>query len=400
MNQSFLSRAWGPMFLLVFSGLSSIILFQNCDMGGVPATQDRLALLAADQDFVYDTVVDQIAYMSCSEVNSPAGRDPSAYFTFRVGAYGDDAGISLTDEFFELTEKSSAKERLDLLNIGPGSKAMNLQLALRGNQNLQTIFVTTSGSDGTEGIDYSTMFTTLGEDYPSAYLLDYYAQGKRLKYLRDDFGKGIRIEGSLSFASSSETEDQARNYSSNNSGVLALTYRDTATGGVAAISPEDLGQEGERQKSVFGRGFELNYRVPVGANSGFPPRILFGVTERSLENASDASKRKNWTCNSSMVFKIVDKDDAIDGTNVTCNMVPDNLAGNQALLSKVRNILKPEDWWVDLTNNCIIAKTAQTGGCYNKRNDKTVEYNLNQPCSIDVEGPNPLCSHFVSICER
>ena len=378
-----------------------LVAFQNCE-SGVPQTgEDRVTSLAKEQDFVYDTVVDQLAYMSCAEVDSPLASDASTYFTFRVGAYSGAAGIKLKDEFMELTEKSSVTERLDVLNIGPGSKAMQLQLSLRPSNDMQSIFAI-GGGTGQISLDHSNVFTILGEDYPSALLLDAYDKNQRVRYARDTSGRGFRVEADLRFLNAETLANDVRNFVSNQrsiSGPLTLTYADSIKGGTAAIAPEDLYPNKNlepRTRSVYGTGFQMTFRSPGGVT---PSRILSSVEERSLENAADATKRKQWSCNANDVFKIILPEDA---AAQGCAMLPDNLSGaNADRLRMLRRTLRPEDWYIDIANNCIVPKKFSPGDCYGKQGAQTIEYNPLNDCDPPVDiVDKPYCPHYVSICTR
>ena len=373
-----------------------LVAFQNCDSSVPVSGDDRVTSLAKEQDFVYDTVVDQIAYMSCSEVQNQLGADTSTYFTFRLGAYSTQAGIRLKDSFMELTDKSSVTERLDVLNIGPGSKAMQLQMALRPSNDLQSIFAI-GGGGGKQSEDFNTIFTVLGEDYPSSLMLAAYENGARVRYARDSSGQGYRIEGELRFAEVETLANQVRDFLTN-TGVLALTYQDSAENGTAAIAPQDLYPNENREprtRSVYGSGLGINFRSPGGT---VPARIISSVQERSLENPSDTASRRQWTCNGADVFKIILPEDAVAQG---CNMLPDDLSNaNRARLEYLRRSLRPEDWYIDLANNCIVPKKFLAGNCYGKQASETIEYNPANACDPAVGNVTPLCPHYVSICTR
>ena len=68
-----------------------------------------------------------------------------------------------------------------------------------------------------------------------------------------------------------------------------------------------------------------------------------------------------WTCDPAMQFRILRNNLTSDLSLAGCNISVDN--PSDAKLKIVRNSFKVEDWYVDMTNRCLIPKKPG-GGCY------------------------------------
>src|SRR5688572_13611792 len=100
--------------------LASLILttaFQNCTQ---PVLNDDskgyVTKSAEGLGFMYDATIDQIGYMSCA-VNKPGTFDAQTYFTFRAGAYGEDAGLKVNTTLFEQFYKKGPDVTSDILTL-------------------------------------------------------------------------------------------------------------------------------------------------------------------------------------------------------------------------------------------------------------------------------------------
>jgi hypothetical protein len=103
-----------------------------------------------------------------------------------------------------------------------------------------------------------------------------------------------------------------------------------------------------------------------------------------------------------MHFKIVQMEDAAGAQ--PCNIGPDPAFQPTDPLGIARNSLRGEDWYIDMTNMCIVPKKAGAGyGCYGPQ--PSVDYNLSDSSSWEqfptANTPvNPLPVAYASICVR
>jgi hypothetical protein len=389
-------------------GIAAILSFQNCTQ---PAGTDSSSVdaEAASLGFVYNTQIDQIAYMSCSGLR-PATFDNSAYFSFRVGAYRS-GGINLRQSFLDKYIKKPAIRRSDLILASPANTATILQIAIRDINQFQSI--RTAGGTPAVGADYDNLFTALGVPDITDALVNS-ASNAPLRYFRNGNVNGARIEGNLSFADGPDMTSSIRQFTTNTA-YLALTYSHASTTGsteTLARSPYDLltnvnpttpastpagtpAPTIDSNRVVFGTGYGFRFGQPTvaGLNTQFPQVALREVNEYNLENLSDHSATHTWVCPDTMQFRIVRMEDlAAAGANCTLKPDPPTLPADLAI---VRNSLRFEDWYVDMTNHCIIPKKSGPG-CYGTAT--AVIYTPATAC--DANNPAANCVSYASVCTR
>lgn len=373
--------------------LLTMVSFQNCTQPVPVEEGDEIASMGEKLSFAYTTTVDQIAYMSCSNVD-PSTVDASTYFTVRAGAYRN-AGLSLRETFFsELAKKTSDVQKDVLSNSAVNSSTM-LQLAIRDINNFQT--VRAAGGTAKAGYDYTNVLEPLGTYDMSELLVDLPA-GSRLKYVRNGTVQGSRLEGSLYFTQNYSTADAIRKLLTNGS-YFTLTYTNAGEQGgagseILARGEYDVSGAGDSNRSVFGSGFSFTFGQPNASPlyTQFPQAVVKSVTEFNLENIADRSGLGTWTCPATMQFRIVRASD-ISAPGANCRKMPDP-ATLTPELAVIRNTLKTEDWWVDMDNRCIIAKKSGPD-CYGTAT--SVKYTMGDSCN--TQG-NDACVQYASICYR
>jgi len=372
-----------------------VVLFQNCTRP-VTGTDSTMAA-AAHVDFAYDATVDQIAYMSCSNM-ATGSYDQSAYFTFRAGAYRS-AGVGLNSAFQTTYKLSTKAFKSAMLQESPSNNTTALQLAIRPINSYQNILTQSAGSS-TLAQDYDNLFANLGEQPISDWLAGS-SSGSRVRYLRDGSPTGAHMEGSVRFNTSYGMMNAMRTATTNGD-YLALTYSNNNTAGsgqTLARSPADISlyatNKIDANKVVYGRGFSMSYGQPSvsGLYGNFPQQVMRSVTEYNLQNLSDRTITSTWTCPTTMQFRIVRITD-LAAPGAYCAVVPDPPVLSDDL-AKIRESLKVEDWYVDMTHHCIIPKKSGSG-CYG--DSTTVNYNLSTAC--DPNNTGKLCTSFASICYR
>jgi hypothetical protein len=375
-------------------------LLSGCTQPVEVSADTKLASAAKNLPFVYDTSIDQIAHMSCSNIPSNSV-NKSAYFTYRVGAYTS-AGILLKDSFFDALKNKKPEYQAEVLTQSPANTDTIVQVALRGYDNYQSIYTKT----GTAVIDsdYANMFTALGTE-EVADLLIAQPVGARVRHVRSGTAGGFRMEGSLYFtereALVEDTRAYLRGYGSNNGrGLLTVTY--TNGSAYSARSIVDLNDDDKdtttNARSVYGRGYELTFRKPATINNsneaGLRENVLATVTEKTLDPMNPIAAG-TWTCDPGMQLRIVRAED-INKTGARCRKIPDPAVLSPEL-RVIRNSLRAEDWYVDLVNRCIIPKKSGPG-CYGAVTD--IKYNLGDACTTDPSTGFSNCTQFASICYR
>ncbi len=390
--------------------LVSLFAFQNCTSPpALEAHADVLKSTGAGEPFVFAANFDQLAYMSCTELRTGAF-DTSAYFSFRLGAYRT-GGVQILPSFFDSVKKFNLEDQQTILMDSQDNLGAQPQTALRSLRNFQQVF-TETGSPA-EGSDYQNMFGAL-TDPDNLTALFALNPADRLRYVPGMVVEGSRLEADLDFASSANMAESVRQFLSND-GVVALTYtanpnatiQTTGTlsmtgtitnsgqnSAIQARAPADfLG--GSNTSSVYGRGLLVRFSQPSinGLYGQFPTSTLREVSEMNMLNQSDSSSLAPWVCPSSMRFRIVRKQDlAVPGANCIRAPDPDPLPSDLAL---VRNSFRVEDWYVDMTNLCIIPKKPAPD-CYG--NVQTVVYSMGAACAPGQT--TGACVSMASVCYR
>ncbi len=381
---------------------SSVFIFQNCAGPEAPTEKDDETLpivsgLAEKAPFAYDGFFDTLGYMSCSDLTSKTF-NPSTYFTFRAGSYRA-GGLKLKDNYFArfAEEIETKEEKLELLTTSPANTRTQAQLSIRNLANFQNVF--TQNGTPVDGEDFQNLLPGLGTEEMTEYVLSL-PTGQRIRYMRNGLVTGTRFEASLNFGDSYSLAEGVRNYLSSEA-VLSLTFMDLKSASrVVAKGPADIDPNApDQRRSVYGKGLIVRFRQPTpssGALYGqFPAHTLREVSELSLEDRTDSSQIKAWTCPTSLQFRIVRPQDLVNA-DAHCT-TPVDPAVVDPTLRMVRRILRVEDWYVDMTNRCIVNKKFQGTGCYGS-DDYIVQYDTSKPCTNG--NSKEQCVHYASICYR
>lgn len=388
---------------VVAAGLATV-LAAGCTAPVESSSSSEKIAAAKTLDFSYDTTVDQLTHMSCTNMpmSSPLGFNGSAYFTYRMGAYRN-GGITLTNAFYNKLKPYTFDSQSEILSSSKANSNTVLQLALRSRENRQAIKVR-SGTTAVAGQDYANMFTTLGQGDVSQSLVQNPVNA-RIHHLRNGLVGGYLLEGTLYFTQGAATVQDVRDFAqgigATGAGMLAVTYTNGTEFSARSAADVVAGSTVNKAVSVYGRGYIPSFSQPArtGQYAGYPRNTLTTVTETSLDG-SVLSPAPVWTCPVSMQLKIVRPEDA---STVGCvrQSDPQTASGLMttdllAQLKIVRNTLKVEDWYVDIVNHCAIPKHSGQG-CYGPVT--AVMYAPGDACGTDGAG-NSNCVQYASTCYR
>lgn len=376
-----------PLLFASFAVMT--IFFQNCTQPVSTTGVSALESEAAGLELAYDVSHDQIAYMSCNQMDR-GSYDESAYFSFRVGAYRE-GGLKISDWFRTAQADRPLEKQVELLTMSPANIATAVQISLRLLSNYQSLVI--GEGSPLAGKDYQNIFMPLG-DWPISQALLAQPENSSIRYLRDGTARGARFEGSLHFSKSAES---IRQYLTNEAFLAAtFTHNDGTSGGeTAARSPGHVieGSGVNVARSVYGRGYKLSFSQPSvsGIYGQFPTVVLSGVSELNTLNSSQPPGG-TWTCPESMQFRIVRAQDiAIAAAN--CDKTPDPPEPS-ADLAIVRNSLREEDWFVNMEQKCIVPKKTY-GACYGSF--EKIVYDMSKTCQPSADN---MCLAFASVCYR
>lgn len=382
-------------FLFVL-GLCLPLVYQNCAQS--PENADELNSATAYKSglpFAFDTKVDTIGYMSCSDISSDV--NPRAYFSFRVGAYNPaTGGLSVTQDFINQTTYYSNTDRGRALAESARNSATLLSLSIRKATDLQSLW--TNGDVAVPGEDLDAMLPVLESDQIAGPVAAGKA-GVRINYFPGAGDKRL-LEGSLRFMKSEDDSRALRDTLDNKSAFLVTGYSDTPDEGDTILrSPSNFNDStgGEPSKTaVYGTGYGVGFGLANGMSSG-DRRVLAqtGVSEINLENGAVSST--NWVCAQNYQFIVVRPED-IKAQKANCGTGPDSAStpAQRSALRAIRRVLRVEDWYVDVINHCVVPK--DTGDiCYGANiGTRAIQYGAAQCTNTSATA----CPHFVSVCLR
>lgn len=369
--------------------LLSLALFQNCSSPG-EGEQNSLSSYMEGLPFAYKSSLDTISYMSCSRMKS--GYERRAFYTLRAGAYTPMAGLEITPEFDEATKYYSLQKKAESFADSLANANTRLQLALRSSSNLQSVVVNGAAKDGES---LGTMMGNLSKP-PLVEHLVTMKPGVKKHYFPSGADNRL-MASSIRFNDGGEDNVAAeiRKLLRDRNAMLTLTYTDTD----AADDQKARGPSGISQTEVYGQGYQLQFGTPSGWATA-ESRVLSSVNEVSLKPGYP-STGSQWSCPASMQFKIVRNEDIARAGNCSLSVDYYSNETQRLALDAIRRVLPVEDFYVDVVNRCVVAKShiasSVSGGVHSCYGDRTgrgaINYTTNS-CSGDS------CPHFVSVCIR
>ena len=390
-------------------------------------------------------MVDTLAYMSCERMTSYNQR---AYFTFKMGAYGPDSGVSLNRRYFDNIRGRDLERKVSSIKKMENNLGVRLQMGIHLQNRYKTTIKVDSSTAGEQALYTTAIMGSLSND-------TYVSQVVELdKDLRINYFRGLKgldwkiVEGYLYMTTlTPQDQDKLRNGLEGGDShplVLTLGYtkKDFSAGGL--IGPD----QSPADEKAFGRGYQLRFenghvydffssdkRLISSERVTGPQaninRTLSGVIEVDLNGGEPVSDAR-WKCPEGARFMIFRPKDVKRYWNdlrpMPCNADfdrdsgyfvdrPIDLAGgpeveelNPEEVEAVYNILRPEDWSVDFERRCVVPKknSAECYGSIHVEGNPDVKYFDYGPetddrrCGENVvkERPIALCPHYVSICFR
>lgn len=434
-----------------------IVIYQNC-AESLNLNQQDAASFNDTIPLAVETKIDQIAYMSCNSLQG--GFNKRAHFTLRAGAYSENSGMHLSDDFYALTSNMEPEKRAETISTSTINMDSRLQMAIRVNRNqLQNTYENTEGVQ--EGNSYANILAPIGNEYIARGLSRLPSNTKFINYFNGVPGlDGRLIEGSLYFTKLNENSFQEM---FTNGGLLSFTYTFSADSGETRAQ---FPAGSNPQQKALGYGYALEFvqnlhgiPVPVSDNDAgyvnavnpsggaaflgtivknnnydFSRLNVNGFNNQTNNRIASVSGEvnllgtnsgiRNWRCDRSMQFLIVRFEDIKspfkNASGVNYELCPPELDGNAALWGsnatdpqriiqqKVRNILRAEDWDINWSLRCIRPKKYQ-GSCYeqstNTSSTDQIIYGkktgLAKPScgpNVIVDGKVQACPHYATIC--
>lgn len=390
--------------LLTVLGL--LFSFQNCSPTLNNSFDQVLQQAYQSMPFAYVATADTISYMSCTRM--PSSVDTNAYYTFRVGAYNAGAGLTLTSSFLQATSGYNAVARATALAQSTQNSGATLQLAVRQLGAYQNV-LSGAGSAIAPGLDTGAFLMELDSNPIASQLgalslgqWQNYFQGNSLLYQN---GSGL-MQSSLMFMESETASLSVRTNLQNRKALLSMTFTETAgAGDTSARSPSSA-----TSASVYGTGFLLTFSNPYGWAVS-DQRVLSSVSEIDMGGGT-LTQAHGWTCPASLQYKIVQPSDlylaSSTGSQYNCIQGPDPDTSSMdsttlQYYNAIRNVLPISDWYLDMTNHCVVPKTqAALTSCYGDRTGlANVDYTSGSCTPFNQStGAIGTCAHWVSVCLR
>ncbi len=354
--------------------------------------------------FAFEFKADTLSYMSCSELSN-ATYERRAIYTFRLGAYGDDAGLRLNDGFRKATQSLTVDQKIAALADSSQNKAALLQMAMRPERSYDQM-VRAPGSAPNRDFDIADFLGPLDSPALGRRLAETADKGSGwTTYFSGTPGLGTRmVEQSLRFNQTEVIAEDLRKQAKGLTGrpaLLAVTYTDGSSAG--AHLPKSLAKD--KYDFVYGLGYRMNFRVPANIG-GSSQRVLDTVDEVDLSTGRTV---KPWTCGSGNHYVVVRPQDVVPpgtspGTSKrVCRTIVDPAPGSitdpnrKQKLNLIRSVLRHEDWFVDIDNNCVVPKTYLVQ-CYGSSEASTTTPTIINYTSSCASAST--CPHFVSVCSR
>lgn len=390
---------------LLVAIVGTLLAFQNCAQApeqsltgsnSASSYTQKLPLAVRGQ-------IDTLAYMSCSDVTAPL--EQRAYFTFRAGAYAKGKGLQLTEEFISATVHYTDTDRGKAFADSAPNGDTLFNLSIRSSANYQSPWVSETFNVGEEidaflpALDSAEIAgplaatSTLQRTSPLSWIQ--YFPGTSQKRL---------VEASLRFHRHDEHMKNTRNaleIGGNVGGAFIVTG---FSGGADPMnktlrSPPNSSAVPGAANPVYGQGFQLLFSTGPGVGQGEKHVISNSpnaIREWDLQYSPPMATNAIWDCPDIYKFVIVRPEDKAKNL-VVCNATVDRYANTteQAMLAAIRRVLRVEDWFVDLTNRCVMPK--RTGDlCYGGAGTRRVQYGE----ATCANGTATMCPHYVSVCIR
>lgn len=425
--------------IMIFFGL---LIFQNCS-DPLELSEEDASTFSDKLPFAYDVKMDTFSYMSCADMTQ-TNYDRRAIHTFHIGAYEEGSGVRLRQEFLDATSSFRSSARADALSKSPTNSGAILQFAARNTeQNLQQILLNDPNGklvvigedignflggaplsapgvasalvqkeeerqvllqegnqdaslefikyfEGTPGFDGRLMQTTLR--FPNT-----------LKSITDQFYQTVRL--SLTYTPENNVQSYlARSPEPDNQARKAYGYKYTPR------------FEGLKRKHGVAdeRGFHGRW---LPSTNSIQNRTVVEFRETNLETNEGAS----WFCPADLRLVMIDPFDAtfldaiVGNEPCTISAIEGGVDETSSLsardkkrLEVIRRVLRVEDYYVNLNQNCAIPKDSRNS-CYPKADangNLTVNIKYGNGAASDhycTDNPEEglyECANYVSICTR
>lgn len=404
---------------------------------------------ADEVPFAFDTLINEIAYMSCAHIDSDYNADHMSkygtYFSFKIFATGTNSGVGLRSEFRSYLSSNYGNSNDvvpdDIIKSAFTETPQNAWPAiLFANRPMSdptnVVYRVGNGGDGPGfGIDYDIALSS-NATYSSLTFEDNLKQMSELMSKPtitrvNNFtqqGTSHTLSATLNYHMAEEytvtTARAVRDRFSDgqNTNLLTLTYtrdlRETNNQNAPYVSRRTFSST-DFGSSVWGRGFKPSFGQDPRINGlvGNTNNVLTQVEEFDL-SAGLKSITATWTCNIRyLIISPTDNDTTGNtypmpygsamATFERCSDTQDSQlnATQKAEKTLIQRYLSSTDWIINPINKCVVPRTGN-GDCYQKRKpngtNPVVYTKYVKTADVTNCGPGTpyACPEFLSICTR
>lgn len=402
--------------------LCSLLVFQNCSEP-IEFSEEDQATLSDELPFAYDLKLDTFAYMSCGNLFSTSF-DNRAMFNFRMGAYEPTSGIKLSEEYMDRTANYTPEARAEALFRSPTNTGAIVQMGIRNiRQNLQEHFQQERGTT-TFGADIDNFLLGAPLSAPGiGQALSKLEEEQRINYFKGTPGlEGRLIEASLRQYEYDALRVATRGFFNNLGLTVTYTVEENSLSFFARgpdlnnITRRVYGYKYEPTfngpKKKFGSASEVGY-TGTYADTGnvVQDRTVVELREVNL----DTNESSVWSCPPDLRLVVINPEDMAPGGPRPCLRNADTAtvddpsslnARDRKRLEVIRRVLRVEDYYVNLAQNCVIPKDSRNS-CYPNEAEDNITVTINYGtgagsanCQDDPSAGTYSCANYVSICTR
>ncbi|NQZ00876.1 MAG: hypothetical protein HRT45_09430 [Bdellovibrionales bacterium] len=425
---------------VIFVGLVS---FQNCS-DPLELAEEDASTFSDKLPFAYDVKMDTFSYMSCADMTQ-TNYDRRALHTFHLGAYEPTSGVRLTQEFLDATGNFRPEARAEALSRSPTNTGAILQFAVRNTEvNHQQILLNDpNGRLVVVGEDIgnflggaplsapgvaSALVKEEVERMEAEQAGDLNATLPYINYFKGSPGfDGRLMETKLRFPNTLKSiTDQF--YRSVNLSLTFTPENNVLSYFARSPNPENQAREvyGYKYIPTFNglkRKHGANEQGSFSGNiqpsgSSIQNRTIVALREVNLLT----NEGKSWFCEPDLRLVMIDPFDSrfFDATvgNEPCTIsaaaggvddmgsIPS--ARDRKRLEIIRRVLRVEDFYVNIQENCVVPKDSKNS-CYPKAD---ADGNLTVDIKYGIGSSPPYycndnpsegiyeCANYVSICTR
>jgi hypothetical protein len=304
--------------LTLVSLIFLMLLFQNCGVSEENGLDDISSAEQSAADalpFAFDVTVDQIAYMSC---DSNSVNQSGKLFNFKAGAFGDNEGIKIRNNFRSSIGAKSKAFVLRSIAASKRNSGAGVVMSVREGSKFQGPVKIGNSDGGSQEDAFGNIIApliwspgfgiTLSSEKVADFLWDRPDGVNYLEGFPALIGKSF--EGEISY--NAQGAQQIIRDSVESDAYLTFTFAidDLNDLGSKARSPSsETGVGAAARNSVWGKGYKMEFAQMNPSRPGSPRRALSGLTGFNLENES--SLDESWVCPVSERYIIVKNADAL-----------------------------------------------------------------------------------------